>query len=91
MRDLMIVILLGLLSASPFPADQAIELKDGGVLLIRKGGDMVHRDAVGNRVRMPDGELMEAKDGTRYRMHNHPTGRQLTLDDSPNPETSTTS
>ena len=86
MRELMIVVLLSALSASPSMADQTIQLKDGGILVIRENGDMVHRDAVGNRVRMRDGEQMEAKDGTRYRMRNDPNWRQFLLKGSLNPK-----
>jgi len=91
MRDLMIVILLSLLGVSPSPADKRIELKDGGVLVVRKTGDVVHHDAAGNRVRMRDGEPMEAKDGTRYRMKNDSSRRQFSLEDSLNPNRSKTS
>jgi hypothetical protein len=58
-------------SVSPSdPSDQTILLKDGGTLILRSDGTAYHADAKGNRVRMKDGVMMEAKDGTKYMMRN---------------------
>lgn len=59
------------LAAEPPPAGQVIELKDGGKIVFEKKGTMVHLDAAGNRVRMKDGKIMEAKDGSKVMMKNN--------------------
>lgn len=65
-------------SVAPREGEQAIALKDGGTLLLRKDGTMYHADAAGKRVRMKDGVVMEAKDGARYMMKNDILWRQIT-------------
>ena len=68
-------------AVSVVPADsteQAIALKDGGTLILRKDGTMYHANAAGKRVRMTDGMVMEAKDGTRYMMKNDAVWQQIT-------------
>ena len=65
-------------SVSPREGEQAIALKDGGTLILRKNGTMYHADATGKRVRMRDGVVMEAKDGTRYMMKNDVIWKQIT-------------
>ena len=52
------------------PAERSIELKDGGWIALRAEGTMAHYDAAGNRVRMDDGDVMIAKDGSRILMNN---------------------
>lgn len=52
------------------PAERSIELKDGGWIALRADGTMAHYDAAGNRVRMADGDVMIANDGTRILMNN---------------------
>jgi hypothetical protein len=59
-------------------AGQAIELKDGGRITFEKGGTMIHMDAAGNRVKMRDGTIMEAKDGSRLLMKNNAIWKQIT-------------
>ncbi len=49
---------------------RTIELKDGGRVLQGADGKMVHYDAAGKRMVMPDGEVMIGKDGSRIMMVN---------------------
>jgi len=63
-------------AAQPF--EGAIALKDGGQLVIRKDGTTYHADAKGNRLRMRDGVVMEAADGTRYMMKNDAIWKTIT-------------
>jgi Copper resistance protein K len=69
----------GAVSVAPRDStEQAIALKDGGTLILRKDGTMYHADAAGKRVRMKDGVVMEAKDGTRYMMKSDAVWKQIT-------------
>lgn len=78
MRDLVILMLLSVLGVPPHSmAERIIQLKDGGTLLVRTDGNMVHRDASGRRVPMRDGDPMEAWDGSRELMQNDPAWRQM--------------
>ncbi len=43
-----------------------------------KNGTMVHIDAAGNRVHMKDGQMMEAKDGSKLMMKNNAIWKQIT-------------
>jgi hypothetical protein len=65
------------LAADP-PAGQVIELKDGGKIMMEKGGTMVHLDAAGNRVKMKDGKVMEGKDGSKLMMKNNAIWKTIT-------------
>lgn len=56
----------------------AIPLKDGGSLVIGKDGVTYHLDKNGKRVRMRDGQMMEATDGTKYMMKNDAIWRAIT-------------
>lgn len=58
---------------------QPIELKDGGKIMFEKQGTMVHIDAAGNRVKMKDGKVMEAKDGTKVMMKNNALWQTLAV------------
>lgn len=79
--------LLMLLSLSAFAAqEQTIELKDGGKVMVQKDGTMIHIDAAGNRVRMRDNIVMEAKDGTKFMMKNNALWKQLTEKGTLNPK-----
>lgn len=88
MRKVALAVLLlaftgGTIAADPAsgrpPAEgQTIELKDGGRIILEKGGTMVHLDAAGNRVRMKDGKVMEAKDGSKVMMKNNAIWKTLT-------------
>lgn len=87
MRALMVGIALGVLGTPVWAAqERAVDLKDGGTLVIRENGDMVHVDCAGNRARMRDGGLMEGKDGTRFVMKNDPAWRQILQKGSLNPK-----
>jgi len=61
-------------SANPFDwgetSDRVIELNDGSRIAVRRDGTMQHYDAAGARLRMADGVVMTAKDGTRIIMNN---------------------
>lgn len=57
---------------------QTIELKDGGKVSVQKDGTMIHLDAAGNRVRMKNGQMMEAKDGSKLMMRNNAIWKQIT-------------
>ncbi len=55
-----------------------IALKEGGTLLIGRNGVTYHMDAGGHRVRMRDGQSMEAMDGATYVMKNDAVWRSIT-------------
>lgn len=79
--------LLMLFSLSAFAAgEQTIELKNGGKVMVKKDGTMVHIDAAGNRVKMRDGGTMEAKDGTKFMMKNNAIWKQITEKGTLNPK-----
>jgi hypothetical protein len=59
-------------------AVQVIDLKDGGKVTVQKDGTMAHVDAAGNRVMMKDGQIMEAKDGSKLMMKNNAIWKQIT-------------
>lgn len=82
MRKALVPAMLLALSATAFgqasqPAATMIELKDGGRVFVQKDGTMVHLDAAGNRVRMRDGQVMEAKDGSKIMMKNNAIWKQI--------------
>ena len=52
-------------------AAQTFDLKDGGRVVVMKDGTMAHYDAAGSRVKMKDGRVMEAKDGSKLMMKNN--------------------
>lgn len=52
------------------PAERSIELLDGGRIALKADGTMTHYGANGARVRMKDGDVMTAKDGTQILMNN---------------------
>ena len=57
---------------------QTIELKDGGKIVVEEKGTMVHLDAAGNRVKMKDGKVMTAKDGSKRMMKNTAIWKTIT-------------
>lgn len=66
-------------SVSPSsPSDQTILLKDGSTLIIKADGTTYHADANGRRIRMKDGVMMEAKDGTKYMMKSDAIWKTIT-------------
>lgn len=72
MRKLTLPILLLAFAGAAFAAEpQTIDLKDGGKIVIDKEGAIAHMDAAGKRVKMKDGKIMEAKDGSRLMMKNN--------------------
>lgn len=85
MRKLTLPILLLAFAGAAFAAEpqaiepQTIDLKDGGKIIIEKQGTMVHIDAAGNRVRMRDGRVMEAKDGSKLMMKNNAIWQTLAV------------
>ena len=86
MRKIILPLLM-LLSLSAFAAqEQTIELKDGGKVMVQKDGTMIHIDAAGNRVKMKDGGVMEAKDGTKFMMKNNALWKQITEKGTLNPK-----
>ena len=79
MRKLTLPILLLALSGAALAAEpQAIELKDGGKIIVEKKGSMVHLDAAGNRMKMKDGVVMVAKDGSKVMMKNNAIWKTIT-------------
>ena len=66
------------ISAPAAPLEGGIPLKDGGRLYLGQHGVTYHFDAAGHRVRMRDGQVMEAADGTRYVMKNDAVWRTIT-------------
>ncbi len=80
MRKLTLPILLLAFAGATFAAEpQTIELKDGGKIVVEAKGTMVHIDAAGNRVKMRDGRVMEAKDGTKLMMKNNAIWQTLAV------------
>jgi len=72
------VLLLAFAGAALSAEVQTIELKDGGKIVIAEDKTMVHLDAAGKRVRMRDGKIMEAKDGSKIMMKNNALWKTLT-------------
>lgn len=72
------ILLLAFAGAALAAEPQTIELKDGGKIVIEEKGAMVHIDAAGNRVRMKDGTVMEAKDGSKLMMKNDVIWKTIT-------------
>ena len=86
MRKIILPLLM-LLSLSAFAAqEQTIELKDGGKVMVQKDDTMVHIDAAGYRVKMKDGGVMEAKDGTKFMMKNNALWKKITEQGTLNPK-----
>ena len=56
----------------------AIDLKDGGKIVMHTDGKTYHAAANGKRVRMKDGVVMEGKDGQKYLMKNEALWKQIT-------------
>lgn len=57
--------------------ERVIDLKDGGRLVLRADGAMGHYDAAGRPVKMKEGAVMMAKDGTRILMKSDTLWRQI--------------
>ncbi len=72
------ILLLAFAGAALAAEPQTIELKDGGRIVMEKGKTMIHIDAAGNRVKMKDGKVMEAKDGSKLMMKNNAIWKTIT-------------
>jgi ketosteroid isomerase-like protein len=55
-----------------------VELADGGSILLGEDGHTYHTDAAGKRVRMKDGIVMTAKDGSKILHKNDAIWKQIT-------------
>lgn len=79
MRKLTSSVLLLAFAGTVFAAEpQTIELKDGGKIVVEEKGTMIHIDAAGNRVKMRDGKVMTAKDGSKLMMKNNAIWKTIT-------------
>ena len=74
----LLLAIAGAAFAADPPAAQTIESTDGGKIVIEKGGTMVHLDAAGKRVKMKDGKVMTAKDGSKLMMKNNAIWKTIT-------------
>lgn len=82
-----IIPLLMIFSLSGFAAEeQTIQLKDGGKVMVKKDGTMVHIDAAGNRVKMRNDVIMVAKDGSQLMMKNDAIWKTITEKGTLNPK-----
>ena len=57
---------------------QTVDLKDGGRIVVMKDRTMAHYDAAGTRVKMKDGHMMHAKDGSMVMMKNNAIWKTIT-------------
>ena len=79
MKKLTLPILLLAFASTAFAAEpQTFELKDGGKIVVEAKGTMIHMDAAGKRVRMKDGKVMTAKDGSKLMMKNNAIWKTIT-------------
>ena len=79
MRKLTTLLMLLVFAGAGFAAQPlTIELKDGGKIVVEEKGTMIHIDAAGNRVKMRDGVVMEAKDGSKVMMKNNAIWKTIT-------------
>lgn len=79
MRKLTLPVLLLAFAGAVLAAEPlTIELKDGGKVFVDKDGTMAHIDAAGNRVKMKDGKVMIAKDGSKVMMKNNAIWKTIT-------------
>ena len=79
MKKLTRPILLLAFAGAVFAAEPlTVELKDGGKIEVKADGTMAHIDAAGNRVKMKDGKVMTAKDGSKVMMKNNAIWKTIT-------------
>ena len=79
MRKFLLPIFLLAFAGAVFAAEpQTIELKDGGKIVVEAKGTMIHVDPAGNRVKMKDGKVMTAKDGSKLMMKNNAIWKTIT-------------
>lgn len=87
MLKFIIIHLLMMFSLSGFAAEeQTVQLKDGGKVMVKKDGTMVHIDAAGNRVKMRNNVIMDVKDGSRLMMKNDAIWKTITEKGTLNPK-----
>ena len=72
------ILFLAFAGAALAAEPQTIDLKDGGKIVVEAKGTMIHMDAAGNRVKMKDGKVMEAKDGHKLMMKNNAIWKTIT-------------
>lgn len=72
------ILLLAFAGAALAAGPQTIDLKDGGKIVVDTKGTMIHTDAAGNRVKMKDGRVMTAKDGSKIMMKNSAIWKTIT-------------
>ena len=72
------ILLLAFAGAALAANPQTIQLKDGSTILIEEKGTMAHIDAAGNRMKMRDGKIMEAEDGSTLMMKNDAIWKMIT-------------
>ncbi len=72
------ILMLAFAGAALASHPQTIELKDGGKIVVEEKGTMIHIDAAGNRVKMKDGVVMMAKDGSKIMMKNNAIWKTIT-------------
>ena len=72
------ILLLAFAGAALAAEPQTIELKDGGKIVVDAKGTMIHMDAAGMRVKMKDGKVMTAKDGSKLMMKNNAIWKTIT-------------
>ncbi len=72
------ILLLAFAGAALAAEPQTIELKDGGKIVVEEKGTMIHIDAAGKRVKMRDGKVMTAKDGSKVMMKNNAIWKTIT-------------
>jgi len=77
-KSLIPIVLLAFAGAVLAAEPLTIELKDGGKVFVDKDGTMAHIDAAGNRVKMKDGKVMTAKDGSKVMMKNNAIWKTIT-------------
>ena len=79
MKKLTLPILLLAFAGATYAAEpQTFELKDGGKIVVEAKGTMIHMDAAGKRVKMRDGKVMTAKDGSKLMMKNNAIWKTIT-------------
>ena len=72
------ILLLAFAGAAVAAEPQTFELKDGGKIVVEAKGTMIHMDAAGKRVKMRDGKVMTAKDGSKLMMKNNAIWKTIT-------------
>ena len=84
MRKLLLpcVLALGIVGTAYATEDaRVIELKDGTSIVVFKDGKMSMRDKFGRAVTMPEGMVMETRDGTKVTMKGNEVWRLTTTEE----------